>query len=444
MTRHSALAMSSSLAALAAMGVNDLQGPGAERRVKQAGDRSAEDQDPDAQKAMVKEIKQLATDLAARDKEMGETIAKAVAESASALGLSTETKAALEAQAKTSVEILSRLTELEQKATRGGGMGGGSAVKSLGQSFVDDEGIKKALAQGDKFKGRASFSVKAITSVTGDVAGAAGDLIQPTRVPGIVAPPDRELRVRSLLTPGRTSSNSIEYVQETGFTNAAAPVAETTQKPESTLKFDKKTAPVRTLAHWIPASKQILDDVPALVSYIDARLRYGLALVEDAQLLLGDGTGENILGIIPQATEFDDTRRKAGDTMIDTLRRSMTQARLAGYPVTFFVMHPTAWEEIELTKTDDGAYIFANPTSLAGNTLWGRQVVETDAMPEGDFLTGSRLGGQIFDREDANVEISTEDRDNFIKNMVTIRGEERLGLAVYRPDAFITGEFEPA
>jgi HK97 family phage major capsid protein len=440
--RKSFLAGSAALAALSAMDINSLNDDAAFRRVKNAGGGG---DDEDEAKALAKSISELGRDLKARDEAMTEAIGKAEAEAKAAGKLSEETQAKLKDFVEKSAEMLGRLTELEQKAARstsGGGMGGGS-IKSLGEQFAESDDVVTFLKSGQAAKGRAGMRVKAITSATADANGSAGALLEPLRIPGIIAPPDRELRVRGLITPGRTSSSSIEYVQETGFTNNAAMVAETAQKPESTMKFAEETTPVRTMAHWVHASKQILDDVPQLVSYIDARLRYGLALVEDAQLLLGDGTGQNLLGIIPQATAFDESRRKAGDTKIDTLRRAMTQARLAQYPVSGFVMHPNDWEDIELTKTDDGAYLFANPQGLAGPTLWGRPVVETDAMPEGEFLTGAfRLGAQVFDREDANVEISTEDRDNFIKNMITIRAEERLALAVYRPEAFITGEFD--
>lgn len=284
--------------------------------------------------------------------------------------------------------------------------------------------------------------MKAITSLTSG-AGAAGDLIVPQRQPGIVRQPDRQMTIRDLLTVGRTTSNSIEFVQETGFTNAAAPVAEGATKPESSLEFNLQSTPVRTIAHWIQASKQILQDVPALQSYIDTRMRFGLMIVEEDQILSGDGTGQNLLGLIPQATPFDTGRVRPGDTRIDIVRRAMTQVRLAEYRADAIVLHPSDWEEIELTKTDEGAYVWANPRGLLGPTLWGLPVIDTTAVEEGEFLVGNfQMAAMLWDREDAVVDISTEDRDNFIKNMVTIRAEERLALEVSRPEALIYGDFE--
>ncbi len=298
------------------------------------------------------------------------------------------------------------------------------------------------MKDGIASKGRVQVNLKAITSLsTGD--GGAGDLIIPQRVPGIIRQPDRAMTIRDLLSVGRTSSNAIEFVQETGFTNNAAPVAEGAQKPESSIDFQLQTSPVRTIAHWIQASKQVLADVPMLQSYIDTRLRFGLELVEEEQILAGDGTGQNLLGLIPQATPFDEARRKVGDTRIDIVRRAMTQVRLAEYRADAIVLHPSDWEEIELTKDGEDRYIWANPRGLLGPTLWGLPVVDTTAVEEGEFLVGAfRLSSQIWDREDATVDISTEDRDNFIKNMVTIRAEERLALTVYRPEALVYGDFD--
>lgn len=320
------------------------------RRIKSAGGGNA-DENAEEQASTAKAIKQLSADLVARDKEIADLVTKASDEATRAGQISDETKSALEALATKASDLVTRLTELEQKAVRSVGGGGGGQIKSLGEQFTESEEVALAIKGGQAWRGRARMELKAITSATTDANGSAGDLINPQRTPGIVAPPERTLTIRQLLAPGRTNSNSIEFVQETGYVNAAAMVAEGGLKPESTLKFNLETTNVRTLAHWVLASKQILDDVPQLQSYIDARMRYGLADVEEMQLLLGDGTGQNLLGLIPQATDFDEGRRKAGDTMIDTIRRAMTQVRIAEYRATGIVMHPSDWEQIELTKT---------------------------------------------------------------------------------------------
>ena len=350
--------------------------------------------------------------------------------------MTAETKDSVDKLLVKSTELDGRIKEIEQKLVRRGSEGG-DRVKSVGELVVDNDQVKSML---DRKSGTVRVSVKAITSD----AESAGALVAPQRLPGIIAPPQRRMTVRDLLTPGRTSSSALEYVREAGFTNAAAPVAEGNQKPQSGITFEQDTANVRTIAHWVHATKQILDDAPMLQSYIDGRLRYGLMFVEEGQLLKGAGTGQNLHGIVPQAVAFDPAFVPAHATIIDTLRLALLQAELAEYPATGITLHPTDWARIELTKDNEGRYIFANPNQLLGPALWGKPVVPTQAMDESEFLVGAfQLGAQIFDREDANVEISTEDRDNFVKNMVTIRAEERLALAVYRPEAFVTGELVP-
>lgn len=402
--------------------------------------RKEEDLDP---KAVVKEFRDLKTDLQKQHGEVQEWTKKA-AEQIKATGeIADETKKGLEDAAKKGEALATKFAELEQLVAQlkdGGGLGK-SAQRSLGATVTEDEKFKSWIKDGGD-KSRVRIGVKAITSLTsGD--GAAGDLIVPQRNPGIVRQPDRQLMIRDLLSVGRTVSNSIEYVQETGFTNAAAPVAEGATKPESSLEFNLVSTPVRTIAHWIQASVQILQDVPALQSYIDTRMRFGLALVEEDQILSGDGTGQNLLGLIPQATPFDTGRVRPGDTRIDVIRRAMTQVRIAEYRADAIVLHPSDWEEIELTKTNEGAYVWANPRGLLGPTLWGLPVIDTTAVEEGEFLVGNfQMAAMLWDRQDATVDISTEDRDNFIKNMVTIRAEERLALEVSRPEALIYGDFD--
>lgn len=313
-----------------------------------------------------------------------------------------------------------------------------SQVKTLGELFAESDGFK-AYAKGDR---GTNLSIELPRKAVSSSLASAGDAVAPDFRPAILPMPTRRFTIRDLMMPGQTNSNAVTYVKETGFTNNAAPVAETTQKPESNIDFQLFNAPVRTIAHWVIASKQILDDAPQLQSYIDGRLRFGLAIVEENQLLAGDGTGQNLEGLIPQATAYN---RPESQTKIDVIRRSMTQVRLAEYRADGVIINPEDWEEIELTKTDQGAYVWANPASLLSPTIWGLPVVDTVAIAAGNFLTGAfKLSATVWDREDANVQVSTEDRDNFIKNMVTIRAEERLALTVFRPEALIYGNFATA
>ena len=341
-------------------------------------------------------------------------------------------------------ELAAQVQELEQKAARRGD-DKPQEIKSLGQQFVDDkfEGIKSAGG-----RGRFSMEVKAtINSATTNAAGSAGAMFEPTRLAGIIAPPDQKLTIRDLLLQGQMDGNALQYVRETGFTNNAATVAELAKKPESDIKFDMVDTSAKVIAHYMKASRQILDDASQLRSYIDGRLRYGLKLVEERQLLNGDGTGQNLHGIIPQASVYAVPTGAATTlaTGLDTFRFAMLQAVLAEYPASGFVLNPVDWANIETLKDTSGQYLIGNPQGTATPTVWGLPVVQTQAIAQGKFLTGAfNLGAQIFDRWQSRVEIATENEDDFVKNLVTILCEERLALAVYRPESFIYGDVKPA
>lgn len=385
------------------------------------------------------QVKNFATDILAKVKAGQEITAELKEKADKALNEQGAIVQKLDKVGALAEALEARQSETEQKlARRGGGDGQRpQAEMTPGEIFVNDERVKAFTST---MRGRVRVDMAAITTVT---AGATRDvLVAPDRLAGIQMMPDRRLTVRDLLTPGRTGSNAIQYVQETGFTNNADVVSEGELKPESDLTYELLTETIATIAHFIIASKQILDDAPALMSNIDGRLRYGLAYAEEGQLLNGDGTGANLHGIIPQATAYSAAFTPQNAQMIDTIRLAILQSELALLPATGIVLNPIDWAKIELTKDNEGRYIFANVQALAGPTLWSRPIVSTPAMTVDKFLAGAfRLGAQIFDREDANVEVSTEDSDNFRRNLVTIRAEERLGLAVYRPEAFIYGDF---
>ena len=193
-----------------------------------------------------------------------------------------------------------------------------------------------------------------------------------------------------------------------------------------------------TIAHWITASKIILDDFAQLQPAIDGRLRYGLKLVEETQLLKGSGSGHNLNGIYTQATAYSAPFAAPAPTMLDTLRLMMLQASVALFPPTGMVLNPEDVARIELAKDTTNRYIVGNPQGTMTLQFWGLPVVESWSMTAGTGLVGAfKMGAQIFDREDANVVIATENDTDFVKNLITIRCEERLGLAIYRPGAFI-------
>ncbi|HCL6959769.1 phage major capsid protein [Klebsiella quasipneumoniae] len=359
--------------------------------------------------------------------------------------LSEETKASvdkmateLNAMREAEKSLKAALGELEQHVAQMPLSNAAKVVETVGQVVINSEALKtfSASVEGGK---RLSIPVNAALLSTGVADG----VIEPQRLPGIDTTPKQRLFIRDLIAPGRTGAPAIFWVQQTGFTNAAKVVAEGTTKPYSDIQFATKITPVTTIAHMFKASKQILDDFAQLQSTVDAEMRYGLKYVEEQEILFGDGTGVHLHGIVPQATAFAGAFEVEQQNGIDDLRLAMLQAQLARFPASGHVLHFIDWAKIELTKDTLGRYILANPAALTGPTLWGLPVVATEAPAfQGKFLTGAfNAAAQLFDREDANVVISTENADDFEKNMISIRCEERLALAVKRPEAFIYGSF---
>lgn len=329
-----------------------------------------------------------------------------------------------------------RMFDLEQKAAA---FGGDLDAK---KGFAEDVAEKAIAGWDGKSTTVAVKSFAFANKALGSGADSAGTLVVPDRLPGILMPGLRRLTIRQLMAQGRTGSNSIEYVRENVFTNGAAPVAEGALKPESQLTFTKETANVRTIAHWIQASRQIMDDAQMLESYVNNRLMYGLALKEEEQLLSGDGTGDNLLGVNAVAAAYDTALDVVGDTRADKLAHAIFQVTESEFEASGVVLNPRDWHQIALLKDENGNYIFGGPQAFASNLIWGLPVVPTKAQALGTFTTGAfDMASQVWDRMDASVEISREDRDNFVKNMLTILCEERLALTHYRPAAIIKGTF---
>jgi HK97 family phage major capsid protein len=337
--------------------------------------------------------------------------------------------------------VTADLASLYQRLARAGGDGGVPIEqKSWGEQFVEADGLKEFSADTSRPR-RFRLDVKT-TITTGSSSG--GPLTPPDR-DMVNVMPKRRLTVRNLLNTISVNGNSVEYPRQTTRTNAAlssGPTAEGSAKPESAYAFELVSIPLRVIAHWVPASRQVIEDSPQLRDIINSELLYGLGMAEEGELLSGDGTGVHLLGLIPQATAYSAPFTITSPTSLDILGLAMLQSALADFPPDGIVIHPSDWARIRMTKNDVGDYLLGAPGADVTPRLFGLPVVATAAMAVDKFLVGNfAAAATLYDRWSPRIEVSTEHSDFFVKNLVAILAEERIGLAVKRPLALTYGDF---
>lgn len=373
--------------------------------------------------------------------EIKSTVGKAEEQIKESGKVAIETKAEIEKLAKDYNELYDRVQDMEQKGIK---THDEQLARDLGDDFIKSDQFKDMQAGKQK---SARMEIKtAIINATGQNQ----PLVPADRLSGINTEPNRILQIRDIIPASTTGSNLIEFVRENVFTNSAGPQVggspqafENVTKPESGITFTLANEPVQTLAHWIPASKQVIEDSPQLQSFISGRLMYGLKLYEETQLLSGSGANGQLNGIITQATAWSNESPNITNK-IDIIRSAIKQSALSEYQPDYIVMNPQDWYEIDVQKvgTSDDRYVVGNPREMGTPRLWGIPVVVTNSITAGTFLVGAfRMNAEIKDREMSSVEVSRENSDNFVKNMVTVLAEERIALIVYRTAAFITGSF---
>ncbi len=341
-----------------------------------------------------------------------------------------------------------RLKAIEQMVAEGV-KGKQEQYKTMGQEFVDSESFKNYKAGNT---GKAKIEVK--NTITGESSTSPqnpNDTIVPAhRLPGIVPGAFRMLNLLDFVNTGNTASNQIEYTRELLFTNDAEEQNEGLTKQESDLTFELVTDPVRTIAHFIKASKQILDDAPMLASYIDRRMSHGVLSRLQRQILNGNGVSPRISGLSVSGrhTAFTPT---SGDTRFDSLNRAKYAVLAADYVPNFIFMNPTDFGTMERTKagalgTAQGAYAGADGAAMSYINngiipmIWGLPVILSNEVASGKFFLGDSNAFQLFVREGVTVEMFEQDDTNVQKNLLTIRAEMRAALAVYTPAAIRYGD----
>ena len=261
--------------------------------------------------------------------------------------------------------------------------------------------------------------------------------LTPLEQRGPIVPSAQEERtVADLMLQGTTTAQKITYFEETTFTNATDVVAEGEAKPEVTIDFTLREDNVRKIAGWVPVTDEMMEDVPAFESYLRGRLSLMVRQREEAQLLTGSGSGQNILGVYNRTGV--QTVTGYGMSTIDSILAAITEVQKDAFvEPTALVVHPNDWFNIRTSKDLNGNYLLG-PATLDPNAVrpWGLQVRVTTAAIENTGLVGAFNQAQIFRRSGISIAISTEHEDYFVYNKLAVRAEERLALAVYRPSAF--------
>lgn len=310
-------------------------------------------------------------------------------------------------------------------------------ILSPGEAFIQSAEYKEWQPDVHRAGRRAGTDVKGFDFKT-TFTTTASTLTQYDRQPGMVMIGQQRLTIADLLAQGETTQNTIRYVKEDTFTNAATVVAEGATKPEAAFDTSEVDAPVRKIAVVAKVTDEMFADFPMIRDYINNRLRFMVAQTEEAELYAGSGSGAHLTGITQ--TAGIQTQAKGSDPTPDAFYKAITKIRSVGFfEPDAVVVHPNDWTDIRLLRTSTDVYMWGPPTDGGVERLWGLPVVVTTAATEGTGLVGAfRMGAQIFRREGLRVEATNSNEDDFKKNLIALRAEERLALAVYRPLAFCT------
>src|SRR5262245_4337279 len=314
--------------------------------------------------------------------------------------------------------------------------------ESWGRTFTANKAIEDFRKAGIPTAGNwSSPSVELRAAV---ILESTSPIVEPQYLPGIIPTPTAPIVMSQLFAPGEATSGLITYLKETVVTNAADAVAEGAAKPESTLTFAPVSEPLHKVATWLPASTAILEDVPTMQSYIDARLRLFVLLKLDDELLNGSGVDPHFKGMLTR-TDLTPSIAVTTGSGLDQLAAQIAAVENASQlPVDGIVMNGTDWLQMGLVKTSTGEYLSGSPFEQSGpRTLFGRTVAVTPKIAQGTALVGSFKGGggQLFVHPNMRTAITNSHADFFIKNLVAILAEIRAALALYRPVAFgkVTG-----
>lgn len=331
---------------------------------------------------------------------------------------------------------------------------------TMGGQFVDSKQYADVLESGalgsndQSFKSAPFRPMGAATDVINSgTAPGGGALVTPQYLPGVIPLPQRPMTVRDLFSNDTTQSDTLSYARQTSFDTAAAPVAQATSlatglKPQSAIGWTRVTTPIEAIATWMAATRRQLADAGQTRSLIDNQLTLMLKLVEEDQLLNGNGTSPNLRGLL--ATSGVQTLVLTAvaaapfiniDGIRDAIRLVRTGAAFA--QPNGIVMNPIDAAKLDEAKDTQARYLGQGPFSPFQDSIWRLPRIESLAITAGTALVGAfRQGATVFEREGIVILTADQHSDFFIRNLVAVLAEERLGLAVFFPAAFCLVTFK--
>lgn len=263
------------------------------------------------------------------------------------------------------------------------------------------------------------------------------------QLPGVASGAQQRVFLREFLPSIPATSSSFSYTRESAFTNnAAAQNGEGSIKAESNITFEEVVEQIPTHAHWLRTSRQVMADNPALIDFKMQRLRYGLDLKIEADMINGDGLSGNMNGLLKTGnfTAFTPT---LGDSAVDSIRKGMLALESSDFTPGLIIMNYTDMADMELLKDSNGEYLVGKPIDGGLPTLWGAPLHGSKAVTAGEFIVlDTEQAVSVHPRAEALVEFSSSDSDNFTKNLVTILAEARIGFAVHLPAGVISGPLQ--
>lgn len=334
----------------------------------------------------------------------------------------------------------STITEICQKMDCAGDIGTqssfGNSSRGLFKQIHADAGLaalRNRTTKGATIVLEGTSLAMVAKALTGD--GQVGSIDVPAqRDPRLGEMVGRALTVFDVLPRMPVTSNSFEFNQLDSYTNAAAYQAtEGALKAETTMPTSLQSAPITTIAHFLKASEQVLADSPALEQQIRSLLNYGVLGKASSEIIAGATAGK-ITGLATVATAY---AAAAGTALADAIGGAITALDTMGWRAGLVLMHPTDWFAIRSERTaTEKAYVAAGWSTAGQNTIWGVPVVTEPSVVAGSPIVLDPAQVAILDRQQPVVEIG-RDGDDFTKNLVTIRGELRIGLAVFSPSAVL-------